>query len=221
MTSSTRSSTELLIRDKGLRSSEFLHAETILQDPADAQLEQQIVSDVNASRSGDGDAFARIIRRFQPMVGRRMVRFTRRQLELQELVQDVFVEAYFSLPSYRGDAPFEHWLNSIATRVGYRFWKRRHKQTSKNISLDETLDMAAPASVSADAAAGASDVLRLLDQLPPRDRLVILLLHVEEHSVEETAQLTGWSRAMVKVQAFRARHKLKKLLAASQQGAHR
>ena len=50
-----------------------------------------------------------------------------------------------------------------------------------------------------------------MDKLPPRDRLVLLLRYVEEHSVQETADLTGWTQTMVKVQSWRARQKLKKL----------
>ena len=53
----------------------------------------------------------------------------------------------------------------------------------------------------------------LLEELPPRDRLVLTLRYLEELSVEETAERTGWSRAMVKVQAWRAREKLKRLFA--------
>jgi RNA polymerase sigma-70 factor (ECF subfamily) len=52
----------------------------------------------------------------------------------------------------------------------------------------------------------------LLEKLPPRDRLVLTLLYLQGNSVEEAAQLAGWSRTMVKVQAFRARGKLKKLM---------
>jgi RNA polymerase sigma-70 factor (ECF subfamily) len=56
-------------------------------------------------------------------------------------------------------------------------------------------------------------VHRLVERLPPRDRAVIVLLHLEERSVAETAELLGWSRAMVKVQAWRARGRLRRMLA--------
>jgi RNA polymerase sigma-70 factor (ECF subfamily) len=51
-----------------------------------------------------------------------------------------------------------------------------------------------------------------LAQLPPRDRLVLTLMYLEGSSVKQTAAATGWSASMVKVQAFRARKKLKRLL---------
>ncbi len=62
----------------------------------------------------------------------------------------------------------------------------------------------------------AAEILHsLLDRLPPRDRLVLMLRYVEDRSVEETAELTGWTQTMVKVQAWRARNKLKKLFEAA------
>ena len=57
-----------------------------------------------------------------------MWRFTRDRVQWEELVHDVFVEAYLSLRSYRGEAPLLHWLRKIATRVGYRWWKHRNRQ---------------------------------------------------------------------------------------------
>jgi RNA polymerase sigma-70 factor (ECF subfamily) len=59
----------------------------------------------------------------------------------------------------------------------------------------------------------AEAVHETLAQLRPRDRLVLTLMYLEEHSVAEVADLTGWSETMVKVQAWRAKRKLRKLLA--------
>jgi RNA polymerase sigma-70 factor (ECF subfamily) len=53
---------------------------------------------------------------------------------------------------------------------------------------------------------------RMLAQLSPEDRLLITLLHLEERSVQEIHLLTGWSRAAIRVRAFRARAKMKKML---------
>ncbi len=54
---------------------------------------------------------------------------------------------------------------------------------------------------------------RVLEQLSPPARLVITLLEIEDRSVKEIAQLTGWSVPLVKVRAFRARAEMKKCLA--------
>jgi RNA polymerase sigma-70 factor (ECF subfamily) len=54
-------------------------------------------------------------------------------------------------------------------------------------------------------------VMRLLAQLSPPDRLVLTLLDLEERSTQEIAQITGWTRPMVKMRAMRARHKLRQI----------
>lgn len=171
---------------------------------------QADLADIRDSQQGESAAFARIIRRHQQTLARRMLRFSRDPRVVEELVHDTFVEAYFSLARYRGDAPFLHWLMRIATRVGYRHWTRKKKDRLLTFKLSSL----APESDARDAEKNeAAEVLeKVLDQLSPRDRLVITLLYLEERSVAEAADLAGWSQVMVKVQAFRARGKLKKLL---------
>ena len=173
------------------------------------------LADIEETRQGDSDAYQRLVERHQDHVARILWRFSRDRMVHEELVQDVFVEAYLSLNTYRGRAPFSHWLARIATRVGYRFWKEKARQKeTESFRLAEWDDVAedgdAIQSIEADQAA---DLLhRLLEQLPPRDRLVLMLRYLEGCDVAETARRTGWTKTMVKVQALRARDKLKKLL---------
>ena len=182
-----------------------------MQDGGD---DSQLLSDVRAARRGDGDAYARIVRRFQEALVRRMSRFARGRAEVEELVQEIFVETYFALPKFREDAPFEHWLQRIATRVGYRSLKRRQARAGallRPLALadEDGVRQTSPAPSPMEA----SEALEsLLGGLSARDRLVITLLYVEGRSVDETAAHTGWSRTMVKVQSFRARKKLKRLI---------
>jgi RNA polymerase sigma-70 factor, ECF subfamily len=161
--------------------------------------------DILASLGGDGEAYRRIVQRHQQFVAGRMRRFARHRGTLEELVHDVFVEAYFALKSFRGEAPLEHWLARIATRVGYRYWKRRDR-AMKTKALTEQ------AAARKDKAPLEGELEAVLAELSPRDRLVVTLLYLDERSVAEAAELTGWSRTMVKVQAYRARGKLRKLM---------
>jgi RNA polymerase sigma-70 factor (ECF subfamily) len=55
-------------------------------------------------------------------------------------------------------------------------------------------------------------LLAALRELDPKDRAVIELVHLEERSVAEAAELLGWSRSNVKVRAFRSRKKLRKVI---------
>jgi RNA polymerase sigma-70 factor (ECF subfamily) len=171
------------------------------------------LEDIRRSRRGDSDAYRRLIERHQEHVGGIMWRFSRDHLVHEELVQDVFVQAYMSLGSYRAKAPFVHWLSRIATRVGYRYWKqtarRRERET---FTLEEWDQMSGKSPERMDPSQAASLVHRLLAQLRPRDRLVLTLRYLEGCNVAETAHRTGWTKSMVKVQCQRALKRLKKLV---------
>lgn len=171
------------------------------------------LEDIRRSRQGDSDAYRRLIERHQEHISRIMWRFSRDRLVHEELVQDVFVEAYMSLRSYRARAPFEHWLSRIATRVGYRYWKQlARRQEKESFTLEEWDQMPDESSERMDPSVAASLVHRLLAQLRPRDRLVLTLRYLEGCNVAETAQRTGWTKSMVKVQSRRAIKRLEKLV---------
>jgi RNA polymerase sigma-70 factor (ECF subfamily) len=135
--------------------------------------------------------------------------FARDSLVVEELVQEVFVEAYFGLRGLRVKALFAPWLTRIATRVGYRYWKKGRR--SHEVTRDETWwqRLAQQDVDKLDPTVAGQMVHDLLDRLPPRDRLVLVLLYVQGRSVEEAAKLAGWSKTMTKVQAFRARRRLR------------
>lgn len=170
------------------------------------------LDDVSQAQQGNADAYRRLIERHQTRVGKLLWRFTRDRTNHEELVQETFVQAYYSLHTYKAQAPFEHWLSCIATRVGYRFWKdvQKHRHADLLDSDWEQLSQADPDGITPEQAA---EMLHtLLEKLPPRDRLVLTLRFVEQCDIEETARRTGWSQALVKVQTHRAKQKLKKLL---------
>jgi len=168
--------------------------------------------DIVASLNGDGEAYARVVQHYQDQVAAQMWRFTRDPAVLEELVQDVFVEAYLSLRGFRGRAPFLHWLRRVATRVGYRYWKSQVRKRDREEVLRETsLNLATvPEGLAPFEAAEA--LYGLLARLPPSDRLVLTLFYFAECDTNEIASRTGWNRTLVKVRLHRARKKLKALL---------
>lgn len=169
-------------------------------------------ADIQASLSGDGTAYARLVKRYESDISRQMWRFTRDEDDLEQLVQDVFVEAYLSLRSFKGRSPLVHWLRRIATRVGYRYWKQRDKErVALQRHADIDVDMLASPEEQAPSEA-AEYLYGLFERLPVEDRLVLTLLYFEECDTREIAERTGWSRTLVKVRAHRARKKLKVLL---------
>jgi RNA polymerase sigma-70 factor (ECF subfamily) len=184
------------------------------QAPVQISASPEDIAAINATLDGDQTAYQRIVSKYQASIAQQMQRFSRHPQVIEELVHDVFVEAFFSLKSYRSTAPLLHWLRKIAVRVGYRFWSRRSRERKRGISLTEiNQGIELLGSKAETSSTAASELLGdLLSVLKPRDRLVLTLLYWDGCSVAETAELAGWTQTMVKVQAYRARKRLKRLL---------
>ncbi len=170
-------------------------------------------------RQGDVASFEGLVRKYQPKVFGTARRYARRESEVEDIVQEVFLKAFHKLASFRGEAPFEHWLMRLTVRTCYDFLRqhRRNRETAFTDLSDSEDDWlsrfaAAPESAHEEAEAARVLVQRLLDRLSPPSRLVITLLELEDRSVKEIAALTGWSIPLVKVRAFRARAEMRRLL---------
>ena len=169
---------------------------------------------------GDAASFEPLIQKYSPRVFATARRYARRESEVEDIAQEVWLKAFQKLKSFRGEAPFEHWLMRLAVRTCYdalRSHQRNRELSFSEMGSAETdwLDhfVADPARADEHATAARALVERLLSQLSPPARLVITLLEIEERSVKEIAQLTGWSVSLVKVRAFRARAEMRKCLA--------
>jgi RNA polymerase sigma-70 factor (ECF subfamily) len=170
---------------------------------------------VAATLSGDEDAFAEIVARHKRRVFGTASRFARDHHQLDDIAQEVFLRAYRHLGKFRGDAPFDHWLARITVSACYDFL-RKERRIREQVSLDgHEYD---PRDANADAAIAARRAREFLDfamrKLTADERLIITLAELEERSMREIAELTGWSESNVKVRAFRARQSLKKILEA-------
>jgi RNA polymerase sigma-70 factor (ECF subfamily) len=172
------------------------------------------------ARGGDESAFAEIVRRYGPRVFRVASRFFRQHERVEEAAQEVFLKAFTELDSYEGRGPLEGWLTRIATNTCLnlvRSARRRPELSISDLTEDEgawlevnTAGAATERHRSAERGVVAADLAeRVLETMSPDDRLVLLLVDGEEMPVKEVAEATGWSESKVKVQAFRARKRMR------------
>jgi len=187
--------------------------------PDSATVERTDAELIAAVLDGDTASFEPLLKRYQPRVFATARRYARRESEVEDIVQEVFLKAFHKLRGFRGDAPFEHWLMRLAVRTCYDFL--RAHQRSREMSFADCTDeetewldrfVANPADASENAAAARELVDKVLAQLSPAARMVITLLEIEDRSVKEVAALTGWSVPVVKIRAFRARAQMRKCL---------
>jgi len=172
------------------------------------------------AREGDESAFEEIMRRYSPRVFRFAGKFFRQRSLVEEAAQEVFLKAFTELGSYEGRGSMEGWLTRITTNICLnllRSTKRRPELTVSDLTEDETnwLDnnmtgAATEQHRSSEQSLVAADLAgRVLQTLAPDDQLVLMLIDGEDASVKDVVKMTGWSESKVKVQAFRARRRMR------------
>lgn len=129
--------------------------------------------------------------------------------DLEDLVQDAFLEIFRALPSFRGDSGLARWCQTIATRVAYLAIARR-KPAAIELSVIEEL-VAAPGAGSdrlAEVREAARRMYAALDRIEARQRIAFALVVIDGRSVAEVAQLTDSTTVTVRTRVWRAKREL-------------
>jgi RNA polymerase sigma-70 factor (ECF subfamily) len=147
-------------------------------------------------------------------------RYFRERSLAEEAAQETFLRAYTRLEDYTGAGSFEGWLTRIATTTCLnliRNSQRRPEATAGSLSEEESdwlQNQMASAAItrhqSTESSRTAADLAdRVLSTMSADDRVVLLLVDGEETPIKQVAEMTGWSESKVKVQAFRARRRMR------------
>lgn len=182
----------------------------VLDEPVAVEVVCDEAELVAGSLNGDEDAYGELVKKYEAMVGRMMWRFTQNRVEWEVLVQDVFVQGWLSLRTFKGDGAFGGWLNRIAVRCGYRYWQGQ-KRRGRCVQLE---DWGAVVGMNEGGKAEAAYkmVYELLRLLNDKDRLVLTLQYFEGLGADAIAKRMGWNRAMVHMRVSRAKKKLRKIV---------
>lgn len=176
--------------------------------------ERQIV---RRAQKGDKAAFELLVERHQHRVFAVARGIVKRQEDAEDVAQQVFVKAYFSLKRFDQRAAFSTWLYKITVN---ECWDLLRKRKARPLIYESDFNDEQSSQFSAieRESAGGPDVSErlamrqrldnMLDQLEPRDRSMLVLKEVEGFSVEEIADLLGLNANTVKVRLFRARRKI-------------
>src|SRR5262245_31222275 len=177
---------------------------------------------IELTLNGDETAFEALVLKHSRRVFSIARHFFRTMETVEDIVQETFAKAYFSLASYRRGASFEQWLAKIAINNCYDELRRRRKKGEMliaDLTEDETNWLESKLSANSfeeflgvnDRQNAAEIINKLLAKLSAEDKLVLTLLHAHDYSIREIAQMLNWSEAKVKIRAFRARHNLRRV----------
>jgi RNA polymerase sigma-70 factor (ECF subfamily) len=174
----------------------------------------------------DDEAARELVQRLYPLVAK-MVRSHRpRRTSEEDLCQMIFIKVFQKLSQFSGKVPLEHWVSRIAVNTCLSQIESekvrpelRHADLSKEEQAVVENLAASSDELAPDRQLASRQLLEhLLETLKPAERLVIDLLYLQGHSVEEIHEITLMGIAAIKVRAFRARQKMKTQLAKIEAG---
>ncbi len=187
-----------------------------MPDNADALFD--FVRCLEQVRAHDQQAARELVEQLYPLVIRIVRSHLPRRVSEEDLAQEVFMKMFTRLGQYQGAMPLPHWVSRIAVTTcidHLRAQKRRPEFRWADLSeteaevLDNVITNENIVAAS-DSLAARELVHKLLAQLKPEDRMVIQMLDLEQKTLAEISDLTGWNTTLIKVRAFRARRKLQK-----------
>ena len=170
-------------------------------------------------RRGDAAAFEELYRAHAGRLYNLVFRMLGSAQEAEDLLQEVFLNAYRKLGSFRGDSSLGTWLYRLAVNQCLDALRGRHSRMARiTDSLDdEAADEPAAAAPVVPAAVSRMDLERAVARLPQGCRAAFILHDVEGFEHNEVAKLLGVSEGTSKSQVHKARMKLRVMLSGIQQ----
>lgn len=189
-------------------------AQTI--DPvADATTEARAL--VEAVLAGVPGAFEQLVRDHQGLCWHVIQRMVRHPEDTRELCQETFLRVHRHLHQYRFDAPLKSWIAQVAYSVARRHLERRRIPLAEAVDGDGlSLVELVGDGHDLEAAIAEDDINRHLhaaiEALPPLQRTLLTLYHLEELPIPEISRITGIAEGTIKSHLFRSRRQLRALL---------
>ncbi|MFT3806826.1 RNA polymerase sigma factor [Arenimonas sp.] len=178
--------------------------------------DEDIVAAVLARAPG---AFERLVGRHQALVWHMVYRLVQHPEDAREVCQDVFFRVYDRLHQYRSESSLATWIGRVAYSVAVRhLQKKRIPTVSAEMDEDGEYSMFDHVSDGFDLESACADnelmghLGEALETLPPLQRTLITLYHLDELGIGEIAAITELPEGTVKNYLFRARQKLRQQL---------
>jgi RNA polymerase sigma-70 factor (ECF subfamily) len=154
-------------------------------------------------------AYNQLVHRYSAHVFRRSYRILRSRADAEDAAQDVFLAVYRSLPRFRFERPFSHWLSTITLNACRMILRRRAQEQRRRAAAKREGDPA-PTPPQSDPALR-QVVHELLDSLDPGTRIPLLMRFVEGYAYAEIAKELELSESAVKMRVSRGAKRLREL----------
>jgi len=164
-------------------------------------------------RDGDRAAFDLLVRRHQKGMWRLVRRYVKSDADAADVTQLAFVRAFRGLAAFRGSATVRSWLYRIAINCALS-WLRDHRREQPTVLAEDALVDANPAPAQLAAGDDRAQLRQAIEQLPPKQKLVLELRVFDDLSFKEVAELADCSENTAKVNFHYAVKRLRDILGA-------
>jgi RNA polymerase sigma-70 factor (ECF subfamily) len=164
-------------------------------------------------------AFERLVREYQGLCWHIIQRMVRQPEDTRELCQETFLRVHQCLHQYRGESALKSWIGQVAYSMAKRHLEKRRIAIAEPVGDDEDgvslLDQVSDgfdieaACADAEIAAGLHEEI---EALPPLQRTLLTLYHLDEVPIGEIARITGLAEGTIKSHLFRSRARLRERL---------
>lgn len=168
---------------------------------------------------GDKDLFRQVVDTHGGMIFSVLYRMTGNREDAEDLAQETFVKAYFSLGQYRGESSISTWLYSIAYRLAVSSFRKKRRTVNKERFTDielkqssEWLDSGEDLEMKELRERQYQTLEKAVTELEPQDRFLITAFYEQKRSLAELSEITGMTLANVKVRLYRCRNRLARML---------
>ena len=177
--------------------------------------DRALVDAVLADRPG---AFEQLVRDYQGLCWHVIQRMVRHPEDTRELCQEAFLRVHRYLHQYRFDSPLKSWIGQVAYSVARRHLERKRIALAEAIDDEDGLSLLDNLGDGTDLqqdhvqADDERELHAAIERLPPLQRTILTLYHLEELPIGEIATITGLAEGTIKSHLFRSRNKLREIL---------
>lgn len=173
-------------------------------------LRQADVGLAERCRAGDVDAQRELFRRELDRVHLVLVRVLGPCRDLEDLVQEAFIQIFRSLAIYRGEAQLGTWCDRVAARVAYAYLEKRRVPTAPLEAVAELAGGDPSAEQRAIDREAARRLYAALERVEPKQRVAFALHVIDGRPIDEVARIVGASRVAVKTRVWRAEREVRR-----------
>ncbi|MCX7876587.1 MAG: RNA polymerase sigma factor [Melioribacteraceae bacterium] len=169
---------------------------------------------IESIKKGNVSDFSLLVDRYKDRTFSLLKRMLKNEMDAEEVMQDSFLKVYKSLSSFRGDSKFSTWLYKISYNSALTFLSsKKRKEEQDFISIDENFDLVKLDNEIYSTTENVNQyILKLIDKLPIKNAIVLILFYVDGFSINEISNVMGISLVNTKVLLHRSRIALKDLL---------